>query len=219
MSTLDTHTAKPRPSASPPAADGLPPPPPMQSPRPTRVQLQLLVGLFVVGVALALVGALGDFRYHVHVELGGMFLATYSTMVALSWLPPSVLSRRADKLLDRWVRSSGAGYYGVMALGVFVSLEIGNFFENFLHFELDVKRMILERLMRFSTQSLENFIKSMAWPGLILPRGQFTGAALLVGATWGVFKATSRVLPHATFAKREKPKKAKKKKDQPNAAA
>lgn len=174
------------------------------------MQLQLLGGLFAVGVLLAIVGAIGDFRYHVHVELGGLFFAVYSTLVALSWLPPSVLTRRLDKVLDRWVRSSGAGYYGVMALGVFVSLEIGNFIESFLEFDLDVKRMVMERVMRFSMQSLKNFISAMAWPGLVLPNGQFVGAAVLVGATWGVFKATARILPHATFAKRPKPPKKKK---------
>ena len=209
MGALDTRAAQPLPPATAasdalPADAALPPPPPAMSPRPTAFQLQLLVGLFAAGSLLAIVGGFGAFRYHMHVELAGMFFATYAAMVALSWLPPSVLTRRVDKLLDRWVRNSATGYYGVMALGAFIALEIPNFVDNLLNFELDVKRMIMERVMRFSAQSLENFIKAMAWPGLVLPRGEFVGAAALVGATWGVFKATSRVLPHATFRKRDK---------------
>jgi hypothetical protein len=218
MGTLDTRTARPLPppAAAPdalPADASLPPPPPPMSPQPTALQLRLLGGLFAVGSVLALVGGLGDFRYHLHVELAGMFFATYSAMVALSWLPPSVLTRRVDKLLDRWVRNSATGYYGVMALGAFVALEIPNAIDNLLNFDLDVQRMIMERVMRFSAQSLENFIKAMAWPGLVLPRGEFVGAAVLVGATWGAFKAGARVLPHATFQKRDKEKKKKKKRE------
>jgi hypothetical protein len=208
MGTLDTRTARPLPPpvAAPalPANPTSPPPPPSVAPQPSAFQLQLLGGLFALGALLALVGGRGAFRYHLHVELGGMFFAAYSALVALSWLRPGVLTRRVDKLLDRWVRNSATGYYGVMALGVSFSLEIANFFDNLLHFELDVQRMILERVMRFSVQSLENFIKAMAWPGLVLSSGQLVGAAVLVGATWGVFRVTAKVLPQAAFRKREK---------------
>jgi hypothetical protein len=212
MGNLDTRTARPLPAELAPGATPvdptLPPPPPPMSPHPTALQLRLLGGLFVIGTGLALVGGLGEFRYHLHVELAGMFFATYSTVVTLSWLPPSVLTRRVDRLLDRWVRNS-AGYYGLMALGAFIALEIPNAIDNLLSLDLDVQRMIMERVMRFSAQSLENFIKAMAWPGLVLPRGEFVGAAVLVGATWGVFKLSARVLPHATFQKRAKEKKKK----------
>ena len=196
---------------SPPPAVVLPPAPPALDPRPTEVQVQLLGGMFGLGTLLALVGGLGTFPFDIHVELGGMFLATYATLAALSWLPPSVFTRRIDKVLDRWVRNSTTGYYGVMALGAFVSLEIGTFVETLLALDFDLKSFVMHRLMRFSVDSMKNLGFAFGWPSLVLKNGQFMGAAVLVGATWAVFNATARVLPHATFRKRKEKKEKKKK--------
>jgi hypothetical protein len=202
----------PVPPPAPPPAVVLPPPPPAVDPRPTRMQLQLLGGMFGLGALLALVGGVGSFPYDIHVELGGMFLATYATLVALSWLPPSVFTRRIDKVLDRWVRNSTTGYYGVMALAAFLSLEIGAFVDGVLAFEFDLRAIILHRLMRFSVDSMINLGFAFGWPSLVTKNGQAMGAAVLVAVTWSLFHASARVLPHATFRKPKEKKEKKKKK-------
>jgi hypothetical protein len=180
-------------------------------PRPTRLQLQVLGTMFGTGASLAAIGAFGTFRHDIHVELGGLFCATYATLVALSWLPPSVLTRRVDKLLDRWVRNSATGYYGVMALAAFVSLEARNVVDNLLGFEFDVQRMLMQRLMGFSIESMKNLGLAFGWPALVLKNGQSVAALVTVAATWSLFHATARVVPHATFRKRKEKKEKKKK--------
>ena len=197
---------------APPPAIVSPPPPPAIDPRPTELQLKVLAGMFGTGAVLALIGGLATFRFDTHVVLGGMFLATYASLVALSWLPPSVFSRRIDKVLDRWVRNSATGYYGVMALGAFISLEIGSFVDMLLALDFDLKSMILQRLTRFSVESMKNLGFGFGWPSLVFKNGGAPGAAVLVGVTWAIFRATARVLPHATFQQRKAKKEKKKKK-------
>lgn len=212
MQTVETpEPLRPAPPADAPLPPSVPPPPPAFDPLPTRMQLQVLGTMFGTGALLALVGAVADFRYDIHVELGGLFLGTYASLVALSWLPHSVFTRRIDKLLDRWVRNSATGYYGVMALAAFVSLETRNVIDSLLGLEFDVKQMLLHRLMGFSIESMKNLGLAFGWPALVLKNGQSAAALALVAATWSIFHATARVLPHATFRKRKQKKEKKKK--------
>jgi hypothetical protein len=196
----------------------LPPPPPPLDPLPTRAQSTMLASMFGAGALTALIGTLVDFRYAGLMQQGGAFFATYAALVAASWLPPSVLTRRVDKLLDRWVRNSATGYYGVMALAAFGVMEAESMIEGIANFDLDFSmgnlvQVIVQTVIGMSIDSIKNFGLAMGWPGtavLSTPAGAMPGF-LLVALTWGAFRIGSKVLPHASFELR-KPKKAKKEK-------
>jgi F0F1-type ATP synthase membrane subunit c/vacuolar-type H+-ATPase subunit K len=194
----------------------LPPPPPALDPLPSTVQRSLLLGLLVVGIATFGAGLLIEARYGDLVERVGVFLAVYAVLVATSWLPPSVLTQRVDAALEKWVRGSATGYYGMMAFATFTHLEILSLFDAIVDFEPSMSALIeapLKWLIGFSTESIMNFVWGFAWPGnLFQSRANAIGPGLVVGITWAVFALGAKVLPHASFqGGKRRPKKEKKK--------
>ena len=191
----------------PPAPGVLPPPPPALDPRPTPRQRSVLLALFGTGAACVLAGLLLPAPFGLPVQRGGCFLATYAALIAAAWLPASVLSRRVDALIERWVRNSSGGFYGVMALSVFLQLELVALASRLAGFEFSaqfLREAALQRLIGFSQDSIMSFVWGMAWPGRLLKdHGPQTTVALVVLA-WLVFRASRGVLPHATFARRPK---------------
>lgn len=180
-------------------ARAFPPPPPALDPLPSRLQQMTLLLLLVAGLLAALAGMLLTFQHHELLQHGGFFLMTYAVVMAASWLPPSVLSRRVDRLLERWVRNSSGGYYGVMALATFVQLELASLLDSIGGFEFaipKVREFAIQTVVGFSMDSLMNFVWAMAWPWKLMPEHGFWAAAILVAATWGVFRVGREVLPH-----------------------
>lgn len=194
----------------------LPPPPPALDPLPSALQRSLLTGLFAGGILVFVVGLLLEARYATLVERVGVFCAVYAILVAASWLPPSVLSKRVDDALEKWVRGSATGYYGMMAFATFTHLEIQSVFDSIAEFELSMSSLIqapMKWIIGVSVDSIMNFVWGFAWPGnLFQSRASAIGPALVVAITWGVFALGSKVLPHASFqGGKRRPKKEKKK--------
>lgn len=176
-----------------------PPTPPRFDPRPTPLQQRLLLGLFGAGAVLALVGYLFDFGLARLLQRGGWFLLCYAFVVGTSWLPPSILSRRVDAFLDRWIKTGATGFYGVMALATYAHLELRTFVESVVEFEFGsdlVRDTLMQWVMGFSVDSLKNFVMAMAWPATLWGK-QATGLApvILVAASWGVYEIGRRLLP------------------------
>jgi hypothetical protein len=195
-----------------------PPPPPALDPRPTPLQYRILLTLFGAGLVAFVSGLLMSTREAMLVQRGGVFFAVYALVVAASWLPPSVLSRRIDATLDKWVRGSATGYYGMMALATFVHLEIGSLFDAVTGFEFSVAAVrdaAVQWLIGFSQESIMNLVWGFAWPGnLFQARADAMLPGILVGITLLIFRACGRLLPHANFQGPKKYKKKKKKKGQ-----
>jgi hypothetical protein len=186
-----------------PHPHSLPPPPPALDPLPSTLQRSMLIGLLASGAVLFLAGLLIEARYGDLVERIGVFFAVYAVLVAASWLPPSVLSKRIDNALEKWVRGSATGYYGMMAFATFTHLEILSLFDGIAGFEMSMSALAqapLKWLIGFSTDSIMNFVWGFAWPGnLFQTRANAIGPALVVGITWTVFAIGAKLLPHVNF--------------------
>jgi hypothetical protein len=188
----------------PPAPRGVvPPPAPALDPRPDLRQTRLLLALFGVGLALVFAGLL-PFPLALLCQRAGFFLATFAVLAAAAWLPASVLSRRIDAALDRWVRNTSGGFYGVMALAVFVQLELAGLPERLAGFDPGgaLREALVARIVGFTTDSVMAFVWGMAWPARLIKDHGSTATVLLAAACWVVFRASRPVLPHAAFEKR-----------------
>lgn len=187
-----------------------PPPPPPIDPRPTRLQQHLLLALFALGVALLLLGFTLSLPQAALFQHGGFFLCCYVAVVSASWLRDGVLSRRVDRFLDRWVKNGGRGFYGMMALSLYVHLELETLLESVTGFELAGdwwRDLLIESLIGFSIESLKNFVAAMAWPATVLTvRGGGLSALLLVAGCWGIYELGRRVLPQGSVREHARPR-------------
>ena len=200
-----------------PLPQSLPPPPPALDPLPSTLQRSMLIGLLASGTVIFVVGLLIDARYGDLVERTGVFFAVYAVLVAASWLPPSVLSKRIDDALEKWVRGSATGYYGMMAFATFTHLEILSVFDSIAEFDFSMSTLVeapIKWIIGVSVDSIMNFVWGFAWPGnLFQSRASAIGPALVVAVTWAIFAFGAKVLPHASFqGGKRRPKKDKKKK-------
>lgn len=189
---------------APPSA--LPPPPPTLDPRPSRLQARWLGVLCGLGVALILVGLAWQGATGLLLQRAGFFLATYSLLISAAWLPSSVLSRRVDTLIERWVRNSSGGFYGVMALSVFLQLEAVAVVQRIADFELStgaLHKVLIQHLIGFSKDSIMSFVWGMAWPARLLRDHGGVATAVLAVAAWLVFRLSQRIVPHVGLQKRE----------------
>ena len=194
--TLDTP-------AAPPSA--LPPPPPPLDPRPSLLQTRWLGALFGVGVLLILVGLALQSDAGLLSQRAGGFLATYAVLIGAAWLPAGVLSRRVDALVERWVRNSSGGFYGVMALSVFLQLEAVGLAQRIAGFEPSVDELrnaLIQHFIGFSQDSIMSFVWGMAWPGRLMRDHGGTATAALAAGAWLVFRLSQRIVPHVVLQKR-----------------
>lgn len=183
----------------------LPPPPPVLDPRPSALQSRWLGVLFGGGVLLILTGLALQTNAGLLLQRGGFFLATYAVLIGAAWLPSGVLSRRIDTLVERWVRNSSGGFYGVMALSIFLQLEAVALVRRILEFEPSVDELrnaVIQHLIGFSQDSVMSFVWGMAWPGRLLKDHGSSATAALAVAAWLVFRLSQRIVPHVGWQKR-----------------
>jgi hypothetical protein len=190
---------------APAPAPALPPPPPVLDPRPSTLQSRWLGVLFGGGVLLVLAGLALQEDAGLLLQRAGCFLATYAVLIGAAWLPSGVLSRRIDSLVERWVRNSSGGFYGVMALSVFLQLEAFALVRRIVEFEpsLDeLRNALIQHLIGFSQDSIMSVVWGMAWPGRLLRDHGGTATAALAVAAWLVFRLSQRIVPHVGLQKR-----------------
>lgn len=185
----------------------------------SRAHWRLLGITASVGMALWLTGLLfigsrwlpGSF---------GLFLLTYCGVVAAGSLPDKWISRRLDAVLDRWVRDkTGGGFYGMVALSVFVGLEARALFDprdGLLSGWSFVEGQVLQYIIGFSVDSLNNMIMAMAWPWPMISRVGVLWTAIFVAACWGAFSLGRALLPMPDLVKKAKPEKSGKKVQEPD---
>lgn len=185
---------------------------------PSHGQLALLAllgsaGLLVTAVALALL------RYDA-LLLVGLFLCSHAVIVAASWLPGGVLSARLDQKLDKWVADVGGGYYGLMALAMFLGLELQSLWSDVWDFDFSASAIgsaALPWIIGFSIDSVVNGIKAAVWPALLFVEAGAIGALAVVGLTWAVFAVGSKLFPQPSFLLEKRRKRTDRK--QPHDAA
>lgn len=161
-----------------------------------------------IGVALWLIGFLfvgtrwlpGAF---------GLFLVTHAGVVAAGSLPDEWISRRLDAVLDRWVRDkSGGGFYGMVALSVFVGLELQTLFDpkdGLLSGWRFVEGQVVQYLIGFSADSLKNMVMAMVWPWPMISRSGLVWTGGFVAACWGAFALGRAWLPLPDLVKKPRP--------------
>ncbi|MCX7564331.1 hypothetical protein OS176_12455 [Xanthomonadaceae bacterium XH05] len=136
----------------------------------------------------------------------GLFLLTYVGVVAAGSLPDEWISRRLDRVLDRWVRDeSGGGFYGMVALSVFVGLEVESLFDPeaglFSGWDF-VEGQIVQVLIGFSADSLKNMVMASIWPWPMISRVGLLSAGVFVAACWGAFMLGRAWLPMPDLTKK-----------------
>lgn len=133
----------------------------------------------------------------------GLFLLTYAAVVAAGSLPDEWISRRLDDVLDRWVRDhSGGGFYGMVALSIFVGMELEALLDprdGLLSGWSFVEGQVVQLLIGFSVESLKNMIIAMIWPWPLIARAGLVNAAIFSFACWAVFVLARNWLPVPDF--------------------
>lgn len=211
--------AMPLATPQPPPVESRPPPPPAPSQHdestaeraalpaagqapPAHGQIALLLAYLGAGLLLLAIGALFEGSAGVVVRLIGPFLCCHAAIVAASWLPAGVLSRRLDTFLDRWVGDIGGGFYGLMALAMFVRLEVDAVYQEVTGFDFSAGAIggaVLPWVIGFSLDSLLNSIKAAIWLPYLFGQIGLWGTAATVGMAWGLFAFGSRVFPQPAF--------------------
>lgn len=134
----------------------------------------------------------------------GLFLLTWSAVVAAGSLPDEWISRRLDEVLDNWVRDhGGGGFYGLMALSAFVGMELDALLdprEGLLSGWSFVEGQVLQLLIGFSVESLKNMIMAMIWPWPLIVRAGLVDAAIFILACWAAFALARKWLPMPDFS-------------------
>lgn len=210
----------------PPPTHAPPPPPPAGAPMATPPQ-QLLPGFELSQEQLVVIGTLavaGLVLCVVELFVGavwlpgvfGMFLIVYSGIVIAGSLPARWISRRLDRVLDKWARDkTGSGYYGMVALAWFAHAEVLDIIdpEDGLLAGWDfVQESLVSHLIGFSAGSLENFVRAMVWPFGAIESAGLLQAGVFAAACWAVFQVGRAFLPMPDMVKVPKPKKPKKSK-------
>lgn len=167
--------------------------------------LPLLAALVVAILLLRRSGLAPQVLQHDLVPLWCSFVLTYVGCAAISLLP-APLGQRVDGLLDRHLLRWGSGLYGVVALAVFLRLEILSFIEalgDWQGSDALVRSLVRDWLIGFSLESLRNAISAVTWPVSVLLRHGWQGLAGFGIAASAVFALGRRMLPgeHARVEK------------------
>lgn len=179
---------------------------------PTHGQVSLLLAYLAAGMVLVLVAAALDGGGALAAWQLGLFLCCHAVIVAASWLPPQLSTRRLDAWLDRWVKDVGGGFYGLMALSSFVGMELSSLFDDLVGFELSpgsIATALVPWLLGFSLDSLINSLKAIVWPVFLLEDLSVAGALLTVGVAWALFAVGARVFPQPAFMTAKRPPRGK----------
>lgn len=222
MEPQDLQPASPPP---PPPASSLPrgpglqpdtPPPPPPAPEhvpPTHGQLVLLLGYLGAGMLLVLLAGVLQRGASAASWTLGLFLCCHAVIVAASWLPPQLSSRRLDSWLDRWVKDVGGGFYGLMAVSTFVGRELASLYDDIVGFDLSlgsIASALVPWLIGFSIDSLMNSLMAIIWPVALLDHLSVTAALVVVGIAWGLFALGAKVFPQPAFMIAKKPPRERK---------
>ncbi|MBD8528240.1 hypothetical protein [Pseudomarimonas arenosa] len=159
-----------------------------------------LISVGGLWVALGLFGAIerdGAFM------LLGLFLFAYAGLVLLSRLPPNVLGKRVDERLERWVASSGAGFYGLMTTVRFAQLELADLIDALGSIGSHMQSWVWELITGISIDAIMNSIKAFMWPVDVMKEFGLIRAAILVAPLWALYITGAKAFPrmHAKLDK------------------
>jgi len=159
--------------------------------------LPLLAMLVVAILLLRRFEAAPGLLRHPLVPLWCSFVLTYVGCAAISLLP-APLGRHVDRLLDQHLLRWGSGLYGVVALAVFLRLELLSFADSLREWPGGGsfwRGLFRDWLFGFSMESLRNAISGVTWPAAIVTRHGWQGLVGFGLAAAAVFGLGRRLLP------------------------
>lgn len=186
------------------------PPPPPSATRGSEAAvwvLPLLATLVIAILLLRRIDAAPELLRHDLVPLWCSFVLTYVGCAAISLLP-APLGKHVDGILDHHLQRWGSGLYGVVALSVFLRLEIPSFFEALREWPSSDsmwRSLLSDWLIGFSVESLRNAISAATWPLAVITKHGWQDFIGFSAAASAVFGLGSRLLPgeHARIEKPE----------------
>lgn len=163
----------------------------------------ICTALMCIGGLWVALGIFGAIRREGAFMLFGLFLFAYAGLVMLSRLPANVLGRRVDERLERWVASSGAGFYGLMTTVRFAQLELADLIDALSSIGDHMKNWVWELITGISIDAIMNSIKAFMWPFEVIKEFGLIGAVILIAPLWGLYVSGAKAFPrvHARFEK------------------
>lgn len=125
------------------------------------------------------------------------FVLTYVGAASISLLP-APLGKAVDSALDRHLSQWGAGVYGLIALSVFLPLELRSLVESLRDFDGGgdwLRGLLRDWLIGFSAESLRNMISAAIWPARAIQEAGVWGFLGFLGACSAVFELGRRLMP------------------------
>lgn len=126
------------------------------------------------------------------------FVLTYVGAASISLLP-APLGKAVDSALDRHLSQWGAGVYGLIALSVFLPLELRSLVESLREFDSAggdwLRDLLRDWLIGFSAESLRNMISAAIWPARAIQEAGVWGFLGFLGACSAVFELGRRLMP------------------------
>lgn len=169
----------------------------------------ICTALMCIGGLWVALGVFGAVHRDGAFMLFGLFLLSYSGLVLLSRLPPNVLGPRVDERLEKWVASSGAGFYGLMTTVRFAQLELADLLDavsSMVGVGDQMKSWVWELITGISIDAVMNSVKAFIWPFEVIKEFGLLPAALLTAPLWGLYVTGAKAFPrvHAKFDKDDK---------------
>ncbi len=125
------------------------------------------------------------------------FVLTYVGAASISLLP-APLGKAVDSALDRHLSQWGAGVYGLIALSVFLPLELRSLVASLREFDGGgdwLRGLLRDWLIGFSAESLRNLITAAIWPARAIQEAGVWGFLGFLGACSAVFELGRRLMP------------------------
>lgn len=127
------------------------------------------------------------------------FVLTYVGAASISLLP-APLGKAVDSALDRHLSQWGAGVYGLIALSVFLPLELRSLVASLREFDGGgdwLRGLLRDWLIGFSAESLRNLITAAIWPARAIQEAGAWGFLGFLGACSAVFELGRRLMPES----------------------
>ena len=125
------------------------------------------------------------------------FVLTYVGAASVSLLP-APLGKAVDSALDRHLSQWGVGVYGLIALSVFLPLELRSLVDSLRDFDGGgdwLRGLLRDWLIGFSAESLRNMISAAIWPARAIQEAGVWGFLGFLGACSAVFELGRRLMP------------------------
>lgn len=172
------------------SVDGETPHPLVPGLLPPRFQVPALLVMISAGVAVTVAGGAGLIPFY------GAFLVVYPGLVFLSLVDVPFLGPRTARFIREWVNDWEKGFYGLMALTVFLRWEADEVLERVAMLRpggggwIDA---LLSWLFDFGVDTFLNLFQAILWPFMLAPEHGVAATLLFGFLCWAVFRIGTRL--------------------------